>query len=242
MRSVDLMIRKLRLHTALDDADIEALYALPIRVRELDERTSIARQYDRPNECCLVVRGTISRSKIVESGKRQIMSFHIPGDIPDLESLFLQKMDHDITTVSPAILAFVAHQDLKNLIRTHPAVAQAYWRCTLVDAAIYREWIVNLSVRPAPARLAHLMAELRHRMEAVGLSVDNGFEFPISQAELGEALGITAVHVNRVLQALRSEGLLEMRNNRVTVANLPKLIRYAGFDEVYLHEADGRLQ
>jgi len=122
------------------------------------------------------------------------------------------------------------------LIEKRPAIARALWRETLVDAAIFRAWIVNLGARSASARLAHLLAELRQRLAAVGLAADDEFEFPITQAELGEALGITAVHVNRVISHFRNSGVLDIRRNRVRLKDFERLAEIGGFNELYLHQ------
>lgn len=236
MQSANLLVRKLQLMAPLDAADIAAVEALPMRLKEMKARTPIANEGNHPRECCTVVRGMVVRSKVAESGKRQILSFHIPGDVPDLESLFLAELDHDLSTLSTAILAFVSHQDLLDVIRSRPMVAQALWKCTLIDAAILREWIINLALRPAVARMAHLIAELHYRMAAVGLSSENQFDFPLSQARLGEALGISTVHVNRVLQELRGADVVDIRSNRVTITDLSTLNKMAGFNSVYLHD------
>jgi CRP-like cAMP-binding protein len=236
MHSTDMMIRKLQVNTQLSEQDISALYALPVRTKEVEKGAFIVREADRPNNCCLVLNGFLCRSKVAEIGERQILSFHIPGDIPDLQSLYLTVMDHDLVAVSSATLAFIAHDDLRRIIRGYPSVAEALWRDTLIDASIFREWIVNLGVRPAAARMAHLMAELRHRMAAVGLSLDNEFEFPITQADLADALGLTAVHVNRVLQNLRAQGFMDMRKSRIRLENLAGLTELGGFHDLYLHE------
>src|ERR1700743_3215067 len=136
------------------------------------------------------------RSKSIADGKRQILSLHIPGDIPDLMSLFLHVMDHDLSTLTPCTLGFIAHETLQRLHRRRPNVAEIFWRDTLIDAAMFREWIVNVGQRPAPARLAHVMVELRERLKVIGRVSANGFEMPLTQEQIGEALGITAVDGN----------------------------------------------
>ena len=105
-----------------------------------------------------------------------------------------------------------------------------------MDAAIFRAWIVNLGARSATARLAHLLAELRLRLAAVGLAADDQFEFPITQTELGEALGISAVHVNRVIAEFRASGVLDIRRNQVRLKDFERLVEIGGFNELYLHQ------
>jgi CRP-like cAMP-binding protein len=239
MHSTQLLIRRLRANTRLSDEDAAAIKALPVDVRQLAADTHIVREGECPSRCCLVLNGFVCRSKVAESGKRQILSFHIPGDIPDLQSLFLKVMDHDLITMSKATLGFVDHSALSALIEQRPAVARAFWRETLIDAAIFREWIVNVAVRPAPARMAHLLAEMRERLAAVGLVGDHEFEFPVTQSELAEALGISTVHVNRVLQGFRADGVLDVQKNMVKLIDLERVLIEGGFDAAYLHQNGG---
>jgi CRP-like cAMP-binding protein len=230
-----MLIRRLRSDTHLTDEDAAAVAALPVSVREVAPDTPIVREGDRPSQCCLIVKGFACRSKVSETGRRQILSFHVPGDIPDLQSLFLRVMDHDLVTVSAATLGFIGHPELSMLIQSRPAVARALWRETLIDAAIFREWIVNLGARAAPARMAHLLAELRERLKAVGLVANDEFHFPVTQSELADALGLTPVHVNRVLQSFRAEGVLDVRNNLVRLTDPERVVADGGFDPAYLH-------
>ncbi|MGY4325921.1 CRP-like cAMP-binding protein [Bradyrhizobium sp. LB7.2] len=236
MHPTEILIRRLRANTRLSDEDAAAIEALPVDVRRLTADTYVIREGDCPKRSCLVLSGFLCRSKIAENGKRQILSFHIPGDIPDLQSLFLKVMDHDLATMSAATLGFVEHSALSALIEQRPAVARAFWCETLIDAAIFREWIVNVAVRQAPARMAHLLAEMRERLAAVGLVGDDEFEFPVTQSELGEALGLSVVHVNRVLQGLRADGVLDLQNKMVRLIDVEKVLIEGGFDAAYLHQ------
>jgi CRP-like cAMP-binding protein len=235
MLPVDTLIRKLRADTNLTEEGIAVIRSLPIQVKEMRPDTFIVREGDRPTQCCLIVRGFACRSKVAENGKRQILSFHISGDIPDLQSLFLKKMDHDLATISSCTLGFIEHRIVDKLITEHPSVARALWRETLIDSSILREWIVNMGLRQASSRLAHLLAELRERMAAVGLTENETFEFPVTQTELAEALGLTPVHVNRVLQEFRAARVLDLHKNKVTIIDLPEVMATAGFDDSYLH-------
>ncbi|WGD52447.1 Crp/Fnr family transcriptional regulator [Bradyrhizobium sp. CB1650] len=235
MHPTEMLIRRLRVDTHLSHDDAKAIHSLKVETRVVPADTYLVSEGDRPSRCCLIIKGFACRSKVANNGKRQILSFHIPGDIPDLQSLFLKTMDHDLATMSPATVGFIAHSALEHVVRTHPSIACALWRETLVDAAIFREWIVNMGVRPAAARMAHLLAELRQRMAAVGLTNGEEFEFPVTQSELGEALGLSTVHVNRVLQAFRAERVLDLQKNFVTIEDYEKVVQASGFDESYLY-------
>ena len=229
------LVRRLRTTSAVTDEDIEAVNALPFSVREYPVDRNIVSDGQRATECCLIITGFCARSKTTSEGRRQILSLHIPGDIPDLMSLHLHVMDHDLSTLTPCTLAFINHDALRLLHRRQPNLADMFWRDTLIDAAMFREWIVNVGQRPAPARLAHVIVELRERLKVIGGVDDAGFEMPLTQEQIGEALGITAVHANRVIKQLRHDGIVELHRGRVTVLDEGKLLELAGFDDRYLH-------
>jgi CRP-like cAMP-binding protein len=152
-------------------------------------------------------------------------------------SLFLHVMDHDLSTLAPCTLGFISHETLRKLHQRSPSVAEMFWRDTLIDAAMFREWIVNVGQRPAPARLAHVMIELRERLRVIGRLDGNSFEMPLTQEQIGEALGITGVHANRVIKQLRQEGIVELHRGRVTVLDERKFLDLADFDGRYLHQS-----
>ncbi len=231
----DRLIRKLESIAELSAEDKSAVRSLPLASKTLPGDTDIVRDGDRPSECCLIIEGFACRYKITPAGKRQIMSFHIPGDIPDLQSLHLRVMDHSIGTLNPCRLAFIPHQSLRDLMRRHPRIADAFWRDTLIDAAVFREWMVGIGRRSAYQRIAHLLCEMLVRCRAVGLTHDYAYELPVTQEELGDALGISAVHVNRVLQELREDGLIVLRGRYVSTPDWEGLKSAGEFDPTYLH-------
>ena len=202
------LIRKLESIAPLAPEEKAALLRLPLRLKTVAADQDIVREGDTPSECCLLVEGFACRYNVTAEGKRQILSFHISGDIPDLQSLHLSVMDHSLGTLIPCKLAFIQHDDLRSLMRNHPRLGDLFWRDTLIDAAVFRQWVVNVGRRQAPARMAHLLCELLVRLRAVELVEDHAFDLPVTQAELADALGISTVHVNRVLQDLRAQGLI----------------------------------
>jgi CRP-like cAMP-binding protein len=230
------LIRRLRAYDPIHPDDIAAIQALPIVVRDYAAHQAIVRDGERPTECCLIADGYCVRSKTTAGGHRQILSIHIPGEIPDLQSLFLKVMDHDLTTLTPSTLGLISHTTLRELHRLQPRVAEMFWRDSLIDAAMFREWIVNVGARPAPARLAHVIVELRERLKMIDRS-GASFDMPITQEQIGEALGITAVHANRVVRQLREDGIVEFQRGRVTVLDDAKLMELAEFDNRYLHQS-----
>ena len=231
------LVRRLRTSSGISDDDVKEIEQLPIAVRQYPAETPVVRDGERATDCCLIADGFCARSKTIPSGKRQILSIHIPGEIPDLMSLFLHVMDHDLSTLTPCTLGFIRHETLGKLDRRRPSVGELFWRDTLIDSAMFREWIVNVGQRPAPARLAHVMIELRERLRVIERLDGNSFEMPLTQEQIGEALGITAVHANRVIKQLRQEGIVELHRGRVTVLDERKFLELADFDGRYLHQS-----
>jgi CRP-like cAMP-binding protein len=230
------LFRRLNTVTGLDDADIAAFRALPINVRHWEAGRTVVSDASRPTECVLVIEGFCVRAKTTVTGQRQILSIHIPGEIPDLQSLHLHRMDHDLVAVAPCTLGFISHTSLRALTRENPNVAEVLWRDTLIDAAIFREWIVNVGQRPAPSRLAHTVVELRQRLAVTGRAEGDTFEMPLTQEQISEALGITPVHTNRIIRQLRDDGIVDISRGRVTVLDEAKLAELAQFDDRYLHQ------
>lgn len=229
------LIRKLASITTLSDEDKQAIESLPTRPRVLPPRQEIVRDGDRPSHCCVVLEGWLCRSKTLGDGKRQILSFHIPGDVPDLQSLQLPIMDHTLSTVTEATVVFIPHENLRDMVAARPTIAAALWRDTLVDAAIFREWMTGLGRRDAKGRIAHLFCEMYLKLHAVGLAADYRCDFPLTQTEVGDALGLSTVHVNRTVQELRAEQLIHWSGRSLEILDWTGLVKTGEFDPTYLH-------
>jgi CRP-like cAMP-binding protein len=229
------LITKLTTSNHLNGDDIRSLITLPIQIRTFGAHQAIMREGDSPDACCLVGEGFAFRSKTSGDGERQILSLHIPGEIPDLQSLHLEVMDHDLTTLTSCTVGFISHAVLLKLNIDRPNIAAALWRETLIDASIFREWILNVGRREGVVRMAHLLCELQYRLEAISRSQDGTFELPISQSELGDCLGLSTVHANRVLKMLREEGLIQIERGIFHLLNRPGLEDRGDFDSRYLH-------
>ena len=231
----DVLIRKLRSISPLTEDEKQRILDLPLSIREVGPDEDIVREGDRPFECCMLIEGFTCRYKLTEEGKRQIFSFHTPGDIPDLQSLHLKVMDHSLKTLTPCKVAFITHDSIRELTRRCPRIGDVLWRDTLIDAAIFREWMIGIGRRSAYTRIAHLLCEVFARLKAVGLANGDECEFPITQNEIGDALGLSTVHVNRSLQELRADGLIELRRNTLTILDWEALKKAGEFDPTYLH-------
>jgi CRP-like cAMP-binding protein len=168
------------------------------------------------------------------------MSFHIPGEMPDLQSIHLKTMDHTLQTITRCEVGFITHETVRDLCDRYPRIGSALWRETLIDGAIFREWMINIGRREAYARACHLLCEMMTRMRAVGLAEDHTCELPITQGELADALGITGVHANRVLQEIRKDKLISLTKKTLTVLDWEGLKRAGEFEPTYLHLEDNR--
>lgn len=229
------LIRKLESIGQLSESERAAVARLPLELRSFAAGVDLVREGDRPHHCCLIVEGMTARYKLTGDGQRQIMSFHTPGDMPDLQSLHLEVMDHSLGAITRTQAAMIAHEHLHRLIAEQPGVGALFWRDTLIDASIFREWLVGVGRRSAYARIAHLLCELFARARAVGLTSGNTMELPITQVELGDSLGLSSVHVNRVLQELRGEGLIVSRGRTLIILDVAGLEKAGDFDPAYLH-------
>lgn len=236
----ELLIRRLETIAELSDHQRQVLRSLPINPRDYPAGADIVIEHERPTQSCIVLRGWVCRQKLLDAGRRQILSLHIPGEMPDFQSLYLGAMDYNLTAVVPATIAFASHADLRETMIRHPEVAEVLWRAALVDAAIFRGWIATLGARNAAERMSHLLCELYLRLEATGMAGGGSFEMRLTQQDLGDALGMTTVHVNRSLRLLREAGLVTVRRPEVTIENWDGLAALAGFDPTYLHLRPGR--
>lgn len=224
----------LSLYGALTDDDRRAVADLPATTRRFAAGEDIVNEGDAPSQCRVLLSGQAFRHRTLPDGRRQIMSFHIPGDVCDVEGLLLS-MDHNVSALMACEVAFVPHAALDAMLDERPRVLRALWRTSLVDGAVFREWMVGIGRRTAKARIAHLFCEVFMRMRALGLVEKNRCRFPVTQTHLSDALGLSVVHTNRVLQELRGEQLIAFRSGELVVLNWPGLQAAGEFEPSYLH-------
>ncbi|MBP0493862.1 Crp/Fnr family transcriptional regulator [Pararoseomonas indoligenes] len=205
------------------------------RQRQYGAREDIVREGEHSPDIHIVLTGLACRYKLLENGNRQIMAFLVPGDPCDSEIFILKEMDHSIGTLAPSVICSIPGSTMKDLLLNRPGIALAFWWSTLQDEGILRERIIDEGRRDAYSRIAFLIYEVLLRMRMVGVIDDESFEFPITQADLADATGLTPVHVNRMLQRLREEGLIAVQGKTWTVLNPAGLRKVARFDPNYLH-------
>jgi CRP-like cAMP-binding protein len=229
------LVRRLKSVHTLGSAEEAAIHALPLRVMDLKAGQDIVREGDRPTRCCIIFDGLTCWYKTTGEGVRQIIAFQTSGDIPDLQSLHLDRLDSSLLTMSKCTVGFIDHDAVRYVASRYPQVASALWRTTLIDAAIFREWVINVGGRKAPARLAHLFCEQFTRMRAVGLVNDDfSCPLPLTQGDLAAATGLSTVHVNRSLQLMRSRRLITYGKSVLRVLNWEGLQAFGDFDPEYL--------
>jgi CRP-like cAMP-binding protein len=204
-------------------------------VRDVGARRDLIREGERPIAIPVLLDGWACRYKTLADGRRQILAFLVPGDLCELNIYLLNRMDHAIGAITAARFALIDRRSLERLMAGNPRVAEALWWNALVDAAIAREWMVNVGQRTAYERIAHLICETFIRVATVGLAEGNSCPFPITQVDIGDATGLTPVHVNRMLQELRQDGLIELRARRLVIPELERLKEVAFFNDAYLH-------
>jgi CRP-like cAMP-binding protein len=233
------MIRRLDRRSPLGEADRAALRALPHQIRRLPASGHLVRDGDTTEFCTLLLSGFAHRYKITGEGGRQIISIHMAAEFVDLQNSFLQRSDHGVQTLTETEVALIPKAAFEELAFGRPAIGKALWIDTLIDASIFREWVVNVGRRDSRARVAHLLCEFSLRLEAAGLSRDHRYELPMTQEQLADAVGLTSVHVNRVLRQLGEEGLISRDRRSVVIEDWQRLRNAGDFNERYLHHDAG---
>lgn len=222
----------------LEPGDDEALAGLEARVEQIAGGVDLLRNGDHPKEVVIVLSGLLQRYSLTPDGGRQIHSFYVATDSPCLETLYLDYMDNHLATLTDSVIGFIPHAPLYRLIGEREGVRKLIFRETLVQGAVFREWLLRNSNMPAHARVAHLFCEMFTRAKAAGLVDGDSFDLPITQQDLADAVGLSPVHANRTLMLLRRTGALEWRRGRVAIGDFDGLREVAGFDPYYLHLRD----
>jgi CRP-like cAMP-binding protein len=210
---------------------------LPFTRKRFGKDAYMVREGERTTDCSVILRGFAFRQKLLRDGSRQIISIHIPTEFVDLQNGLLLVADHNVQCINGAEAATIPREALLSLAIERPEVLRAIWIDTLIDASVFREWVVNVGRRDSRARIAHLLCELALRLRSIGLVHDDRFDFPLTQEQLADATGLTAVHTNRTLQSLRKDGLVQLTGRSLTVLDWDRLCEVAEFDELYLHHS-----
>jgi len=231
----EVFIRRLNLIGHLSDADCRALRSLTGHVRSVARGEDLFRLGDQPGDVVVVLSGLLQRYTLSAEGRRQIHSVYMPGDIPSVESLHIDRMDNNLGALAPSHIAQVPHSELHRVMSACPNVLALIWRETLVQGAIFREWLMRNSQMLAHAQMAHFFCEMITRAKAAGVAEGNSCALPMTQDDLADVLGLTPVHVNRTLMVLRASDAVEFQGSTLQVRDPAKLAELAGFDPAYLH-------
>lgn len=234
--TLEPLVQKLAYRAKLDAEDRAAIRVLPFTLKRVERGQFIVRERELATQTCVMLSGFSVRSKLVASGHRQIVAIHMKGEAVDLQNSLLKVADHSVEMLTPGKVAAIPREAVVELTLARPKVGHAMWIDTLVDASIFREWIANIGRRDAFTRIAHILCEFALRLRSAGLGNDLGYELPMTQEQLADSTGLTAVHVNRTLKALTKEGLIIRPNPRIIrIADWRKLAEAGDFDSNYLH-------
>ncbi|MGZ2410990.1 CRP-like cAMP-binding protein [Sphingomonas sp. F9_3S_D5_B_2] len=234
---INWLTTKLARISHLDAEDRARLSGLTLRVESVPRWRHLVNEGEEPEQCCLLVTGFACRYKEAVTGSRQIVSFHLRGDLLDVQHLLLARADHSVQAITEASVAWIPKPELVRLAWERPNVGRALWRDSLIDASIFREWVLNVGRRDARSRIAHMLCEFVARCEAAGLGTADGFRLPMTQEQIADATGLTTVHVNRTLRALDEAGAIDRTGKQFRIIDWPLLCTIGDFDPAYLHAA-----
>lgn len=230
-------LARLERHASLADGDREAILSLPHTVRSLDPGAYLAREGERSNNCWVMLSGYACSHKVVVNGARQILSVHMKGDGVDLQNALLAPSNHNVQALTRVEAVLIPARAVSEMMPAHPGTARALWVETMIEASIQREWTANVGRRDARTRVAHLLCEIGLRIEAAGIGERGRYELPMTQEQLADATGLTPVHVNRVLQGLGADQIIDRDKRVIEVADWDRLAAVGDFRSSYLHLA-----
>jgi CRP-like cAMP-binding protein len=239
---LQLLVRKLQTHSDLAARDREAILDLPCKLKSLPAQGYLVREGDRPDRCAVLLSGYAFRHKLTGDGARQIIALHIPGEAVDFQNMFLDEADHNVQMLTRGEVAEIPRQALEDLVVNHAGVGRAILIATLVEASTFREWALNIGRRDARCRIAHFLCEFAVRLTAQGIEPEGDYELPMTQEQLADTTGLTPVHVNRVLKALQTEGLIERDRRVIRFPDWQRLRDVGDFNPRYLHFRDEGLK
>jgi CRP-like cAMP-binding protein len=227
-------LRKLETLVVLSDTERAAWLESEMVLRRIEARTDIVVEGEAREAVHMVVEGFACRYTLLPDGRRQIVSYLLPGDLCDAGMFLLDRIDLSIAALSRVTVAVWSRQTVIRLTEANPGIMRAFWWSSFLEQSITREWLVNVGQRTALERLSHLICEIYCRLDAVGRARGASFELPITQAELADTLGLSVVHVNRTLQELRRDRLVTLTGKILTILDFEMLQTIGMFNPRYL--------
>lgn len=232
---ITVHLKKLRKRVEITAEEEQVIRDSVAEIRRVGADQLVVRSGEELSVSLLLIDGWLARIKDLAGGERQVTQLHVAGDFADLHGFTLKRLDDDVATLSDCKIAVVPHDRIREITDRYPRLARIFWFSTNMDAAIQRELALSLGQRSAISRMAHLFCELHTRLEVVGRANGEGFDFPLTQRELAECLGLTVVHANRTIQELRRQGVVELESRRLKILNRKGLEGIADFDPAYLY-------
>ncbi len=231
---IDPLLLNLEQHDVLTDEERDILRRIVVREKRFSAGEDLVVEGSRPGQSSLLVEGFAARYKLTAEGMRQITALHVAGDFVDLHAFLLKTMDHGVVALSPCRVGLSDHADLKIVTERYPHLTRMLWLDTLIHGSIHRAWIVAMGRRSKASHLAHILCELYVRLGVVRRTDSWSFHLPLSQSEMADVLGLSLVHMNRVIQTLRRESLISWNNQTITILDWERLKEVAEFDPTYL--------
>lgn len=234
--ALSMMVERLERHRPFSIWDRKAVLGLPAIVKMLEPAAYLVREGETPSQCCVLLSGFMYGHKMTGTGLRQIVSLHMRGDMIDLQNLLTDTADHNIQSLTRAEVALIPRRVLEEMVISRPTVCAAVWAEMLIETSILREWVVNIGRRDALGRIAHLICELAIRLEDAGLGEGRRQSMPLTQEQLADAVGLTSVHVNRILQQMKAEGLIRREKRQVIIEDWRRMRSVGDFNPAYLQQ------
>lgn len=229
-----MLLKRLRYYCELDDEAPKPLLEMPGRIVDAPRGTDLIVAGDQPTHGFVVESGWAIRYSLLSDGRRQVLNVLMPGDIFDLQVFIAAEADHSVTAITDMTVKTFKAEDLLNIFNTSGQLAQALWWAAVQEEAMLREQIVRNGRRNAAERIAHFLLELHRRALIVDEGTGDGFRLPLTQTLIGDALGLTSIHVNRILKRFRNQELIRRQGHWIELADRDKLIEICDFDPSYL--------
>ena len=231
---INPLTKRLSMFVNLGPEQRIALEAMCSTRRIFQTHDSLVREGSRPNRVYVILSGVAYRYRYLVNGRRQILGYLLPGDICDTQFLVLNECDHNVGVLCDTEVAVISLHAMMNVVVQFPTIERALQLMSITDAAMLRQWLLNVGQRDAGQKIAHFLCEMSARYRALGLSDDTGdLLLPITQIELADTIGLTVVHVNRILQGFRRVGMVNWSRHNVRILDHAELERIADFDATY---------